>query len=193
MDRIGHRGPDGRGFSRIGDSMLGHLRLSIVDVEGGAQPMKNERGDLGAAFNGEIYNHLEFRQRLEDRHLFHSRSDTEILLHLYEEEGEDMLDRLDGMFAIALAGPKGLLLARDALGIKPLYSGRKGSCFLAASELKAFPPMDEIHMLPAGCAMYAFGEPWRFARPFPPPASPSWPRPGPRSFRRSGGAWTQLS
>lgn len=168
MDRIGHRGPDGRGLSRIGDSMLGHLRLSILDVAGGAQPMKNERGDLGVAFNGEIYNHLEFRKRLEERHLFRSRSDTEVLLHLYEEEGEDMLDQLDGMFAIALAGPNGLLLARDPMGIKPLYYGRKGSAFLAASELKAFPPMDELRMLPAGCAMYAFGEPWRFARPFPP-------------------------
>jgi asparagine synthase (glutamine-hydrolysing) len=168
MDRIGHRGPDGRGISRIGDSILGHLRLAIVDVAGGAQPMVNERGDLGVAFNGEIYNQLELRKKLEGRHIFHSRSDTEVLLHLYEEQAEDMLDQLDGMFAIALAGPKGLLLARDSLGIKPLYYGRRGSAFLAASELKAFPPMDELRMLPAGHAMYAGGEPWRFARPFPP-------------------------
>lgn len=168
MDKIGHRGPDGRGTTRIGDSILGHLRLAIVDVAGGAQPMSNERGDLAVSFNGEIYNHLELRRKLEDRHIFRTRSDTEVLLHLYEEEAEDTFDQLDGMFAIALAGPKGLMLARDPLGIKPLYYGRKGSKFMAASELKAFPPMDEIHMLPAGHAMQAFGEPWRFSRPFPP-------------------------
>jgi asparagine synthase (glutamine-hydrolysing) len=79
-----------------------------------------------------------------------------------------MLDRLDGMFALALAGPHGLLLARDTLGIKPLYYGRKGDTFYAASELKAFPAMDELRMLPAGHAMFAGGQPWRFARPFPP-------------------------
>ena len=129
--------------------------------------MTNERGDLAVAFNGEIYNHLEFRRRLEDRHVFHTRSDTEVLLHLYEEDHEDMLDQLDGMFAFALAGSRGVLLARDTLGIKPLYYGRKGSTFLAASELKAFPPMDELNMLPAGHAMFATGDPWRFAPPFP--------------------------
>jgi asparagine synthase (glutamine-hydrolysing) len=168
MDRIAHRGPDGRGLARVGESVLGHLRLAILDIAGGTQPMSNERGDLWVAFNGEVYNHREFRRSLETRHIFRTRSDTEVLLHLYEEEGEDMLDRLDGMFAIALAGPKGLLLARDTLGIKPLSYGRKGSSFLAASELKAFPPMDELHMLRAGHAMYAGGEPWRFSRPFPP-------------------------
>jgi asparagine synthase (glutamine-hydrolysing) len=168
MDRIAHRGPEGRGLSRIGDCLLGHLRLAIVDIAGGGQPMLNERGDLAVAFNGEVYNHLELRRRLEARKAFRSRSDTEVLLHCYEDEGEDMLDGLDGMFAIALAGPSGLLLARDPLGIKPLYYGRKGSAFLAASELKAFPDMDGLRMLPAGHAMYAFGEPWRFARPFPP-------------------------
>jgi asparagine synthase (glutamine-hydrolysing) len=168
MGRIKHRGPDGSGLSRVGHATLGHVRLAIVDVQGGAQPMTNERGDLAISFNGEIYNYLDLRQRLHDRHLFHTRSDTEVLVHLYEDIQEDMLDQLDGMFAMALAGPHGLLLARDPLGIKPLYYGRKGDTFLAASELKAFPPMDELHMLPAGHAMLATGEPWRFARPFPP-------------------------
>ncbi|MFO7534235.1 MAG: asparagine synthase-related protein [Kiritimatiellia bacterium] len=168
LRRIKHRGPDGEGFLRLGQTQLGHVRLAILDEAGGAQPMANETRDLAIAFNGEIYNHLELRRPLEQRHLFASRSDTEVLLHLYEDEGEDMLDRLDGMFALALAGPHGLLLARDPLGIKPLYVGRTGQTVLAASELKAFPPMDTLEMLPAGHAVLAGGTPWRFAGPFPP-------------------------
>jgi asparagine synthase (glutamine-hydrolysing) len=171
MARIKHRGPDGDGVGCVGRTTLGHVRLAILDIAGGAQPMANERGDLLVAFNGEIYNHLELRTQIEARHVFKTRSDTEVLLHLYEEEGEDMLRKLDGMFAIALAGPHGLLLARDPLGIKPLYYGRRGDTFFAASELKAFPPVDEIKMLPAGHAMLAGSEPWRFAPPFPPEAS----------------------
>lgn len=167
LSSIRHRGPDGKGILRIGEAVLGHVRLSILDVAGGKQPMTNERGDLAVTFNGEIYNHLDLRQKLEKRHILHTRSDTEVLLHLYEEEYEDMFDQLDGMFALALAGPHGLLLARDPLGIKPLYYGRKGKTLLAASELKAFPPMDEIKMLPAGHIMFATGEPRRFSRPFP--------------------------
>ncbi len=168
LARIKHRGPDGSGILQIGESILGHVRLSILDVQGGAQPMTNEKGDLALSFNGEIYNYLDFRQALEARHKFHTRSDSEVLIHLYEEIQEDMLAKLDGMFAIALAGPNGLLLARDPIGIKPLYYGQKGNLFIAASELKAFPEMDEIKMLPAGYAMYAGGEPWSFAKPFPP-------------------------
>jgi asparagine synthase (glutamine-hydrolyzing) len=168
MDRIAHRGPDGRGSMRLGRATLGHLRLAILDLPGGAQPMTNELGSLAVAFNGEIYNHRELRRDIESRHIFRTRSDTEVLLHLYEEEGEDMLDRLDGMFAIAMAGERGLLLARDPLGIKPLYYGRKGGDILAASELKAFPSgMDELAALPAGHAMRVGGESWRFARRFP--------------------------
>ncbi len=150
LAHIKHRGPDDSGVKFIGPGVLAQARLSILDLPGGHQPMFNERGDLAVAFNGEIYNHLELRQGLDRRHSFSTRSDTEVLLHLYEEEGEDMLSRLDGMFAFALAGPKGLLLARDPLGIKPLYYGRLGNLFLAASEIKAFPPMDELRALPAG-------------------------------------------
>jgi asparagine synthase (glutamine-hydrolysing) len=168
LARIRHRGPDGQGRARVGRGILGHRRLAIVDVDGGAQPMANERGDLLVAFNGEIYNHLELRSHLEGRHRFRTRSDTEVLLHLYEDVGEDMLARLDGMFAIALAGPHGLLLARDPLGIKPLYYGRRGQTVIAASELKAFPPMDEIRMLPAGHAILVDGREWRFSPPYPP-------------------------
>ncbi len=168
LQNIRHRGPAGAGFLRIGKTALGHVRLAILDLPGCAQPMTNETGDLAVAFDGKIYNHLALRQSLENRHKFRTRSDAEVLLHLYEEEGEDMLTRLDGMFAIALAGPNGLLLARDPLGIKPLYHGRRGNTFFAASELKAFPPMDTLQMLPAGHALLAGGEPWRFAPPFPP-------------------------
>ncbi len=168
MARIKHRGPDGEGLLEIGQSLLGHVRLAILDLSGGAQPMTNETGDLAVSFNGEIYNHLDLRRGLQDRHVFRTRSDTEVLLHLYEDVGEDMLDRLDGMFAIAVAGRHGLLLARDPLGIKPLYIGRRAGSFYAASELKAFPAVDTIEMLPAGHAVLAGGTPWRFARPFPP-------------------------
>lgn len=170
LARMRHRGPDGEGLTAVGDARLGHVRLAIVDVEGGAQPMANERGDLAIAFNGEVYNHLDLRRALERRHVFRSRSDTEVLLHLYEEAAEDMLPRLDGMFAMALAGPNGLLLARDPLGVKPLYYGHGQGAFLAASELKAFPPMDDLSALPAGHAVIAGGAPWRFSAPFPPQA-----------------------
>lgn len=168
LDRIRHRGPDGGGVLRIGQGLLGHVRLAILDVPSGAQPMTNERGDLAVAFNGEIYNHAALRRELDDRHRFKTRSDTEVLLHLYEDDAEDMLSKLDGMFAFALAGPRGMMLARDPLGIKPLYYGRRGGTFIAASELRAFPAMDELHALPAGHAMFADGTPWRYARPFPP-------------------------
>jgi asparagine synthase (glutamine-hydrolysing) len=168
MNRIIHRGPDGSGLLHAGDSILGHVRLSIIDLESGSQPMTNERNDLAVVLNGEIYNQYEIRQKLADRHCFKNRSDTEVLLHLYEEDHVEMLNEIDGMFAMALAGENGLLLARDPLGIKPLYYGRKGSAFLAASELKAFPVMDEIQMLPAGHAMYANGKSWQFKDPFQP-------------------------
>lgn len=168
MNGIKHRGPDGEGILQIGSRMLGHVRLAIVDVAGGFQPMKNERGDLAVVFNGEIYNHLQLRGAIESRHQFSTHSDTEILLHLYEEDAEDMLSKLDGMFAFAIAGEHGIFLARDPLGIKPLYYGRRGKTFIAASELKAFPRMDELQALPAGHAIMDDGVPWPYAPPFPP-------------------------
>lgn len=168
MARIQHRGPDGTGSARVGKTTLGHVRLAILDLAGGAQPMTNETGDLFVAFNGEIYNHQALRQRIANNHTFRTRSDTEVLLHLYEEDGADMLRDLDGMFAIALASHNGLLLARDPLGIKPLYYAQNGDTFFAASELKAFPQVDNIQMLPAGHAMLAGSLPWRFAPSFPP-------------------------
>lgn len=140
LDAQKHRGPDGRqiwtsphGFA------LGHDRLAIVDVEGGAQPLSNEDGTLWLAMNGEIYNHQALRQELEGRHTFRTRSDSEVVLHLFEEYGADCVKKLDGMFAMAIWGPRlGLFLARDPLGIKPLYWGKDGEgTLLFASELKA--------------------------------------------------------
>jgi asparagine synthase (glutamine-hydrolysing) len=135
-----HRGPDGSGYFQCGDTGLGHRRLSIIDVEGGRQPIENEDGSLVLIFNGEIYNYRELREGLLERgHQFRTRSDTEVILHLYEESGPGCLDHLIGMFAIALWDKRRqeLFLARDRLGIKPLYYVGSGGAFLFASEFKA--------------------------------------------------------
>ncbi|MBN8215868.1 MAG: asparagine synthetase B [Spirochaetes bacterium] len=168
MGKLRHRGPDGEGDFRINGTHFGHVRLAILDAPGGRQPMVNERANLMVSFNGEIYNHLLLKAELEKNHRFRTRSDTEVLIHGFEEFGEDLLPRLDGMFAAAWAGPEGLLLARDPYGIKPLYFGERSGAFLAASELKAFPPMDSLQALPAGHAWSPGGAPWRYALPFPP-------------------------
>src|SRR5262249_49754672 len=123
-DVMRHRGPDGEGLFLDGAVGLAHRRLSIVDVSAGHQPMSNEDGSVWVVFNGEIYNHAELRQELELRgHRYATRSDTETILHLYEEKGDTLVDDLHGMFAFAIWDLKRrrLLLARDRLGIKPLY------------------------------------------------------------------------
>ena len=136
-----HRGPDDRGLF-LGEGIgLGIQRLSIIDLRGGRQPLSNEDGTLTVVFNGEIYNHRELRSRLESRgHRFTSRSDTEVLVHLYEEYGDASVHVLEGMFAYALWDERRrrLLLVRDRLGIKPLYYTEMGGAFLFASEAKAF-------------------------------------------------------
>lgn len=165
LEALRHRGPDGDGMMTLGRSGLGHTRLAILDLEAGRQPIANEFGDLALSFNGEIYNHETLRADLWSRHRFRTRTDTEVILHLFEEEGENAFARLDGMFALAMAGPGGLLLARDPMGIKPIYYGTTGSLFLAASEIKAFPKMDRIHLLPAGHYLRAGGDPVRFSFP----------------------------
>ena len=139
-DRIAHRGPDGQGLIVDGRTGLAHRRLAIVDVGGGQQPMCNEDGTVWIVFNGEIYNHAELRSGLEARgHRYRSRSDTETILHLYEEEGEGVVDGLHGMFAFAIwdRPRQRLLLARDRLGIKPLYYARTDTELLFGSEIKA--------------------------------------------------------
>jgi asparagine synthase (glutamine-hydrolysing) len=137
---IMHRGPDDRGFFNAGTVALGVRRLSIIDVEGGHQPVANEDATVVVAFNGEIYNHGELRTRLEGQgHQFRTKSDTEVLVHLYEEYGDALVHLLQGMFAFALWDAKRhrLLLARDRLGIKPLYFAETKDGLVFASEAKA--------------------------------------------------------
>ncbi len=134
-----HRGPDGSGLWIDGGVGLAHRRLAIVDVAGGHQPMTNENETLCIVFNGEIYNHPQLRRELEARgHHYRTRSDTETILHLYEIYGEGCLERLQGMFAFALwdRTRERLLLARDRLGIKPLYYACTDRELLFASEIK---------------------------------------------------------
>jgi len=137
---IRHRGPDGEGRWLDHELGLGHRRLSIIDVAGGAQPIGNEDDRLQIVFNGEIYNFIELRNELEQRgHRFRTRSDTEVIVHAYEQWGADCVRRFNGMFAFALwdARERTLFLARDHLGIKPLYYTRVGEELLFASEIKS--------------------------------------------------------
>jgi asparagine synthase (glutamine-hydrolysing) len=139
-DVVRHRGPDGEGLWMEGPVGLGHRRLSIVDVAGGHQPMSNEDGGIWITYNGEIYNHAALRRGLEAKgHRYQTRSDTETIVHLYEEEGDACVEQLQGMFAFALWDRKRerLLLARDRLGIKPLYYAVNDRELLFASEIKA--------------------------------------------------------
>jgi asparagine synthase (glutamine-hydrolysing) len=149
-DTLVHRGPDDAGVwvSPEGDAGLGHRRLSIVDLsEAGRQPMSNEDGTLWISFNGEIYNHADLRGGLLERgHRYRSGSDTETILHLYEELGARALEKLDGMFALALVDTKRstLLLARDRIGVKPLYYAVRPGKILFASEIKALLAHPEV-------------------------------------------------
>lgn len=139
-DAMVHRGPDDEGFYFDGELGLGNRRLSIIDLPGGHQPISNEDGTVWITFNGEIYNYRELRPGLESRgHQFRTSSDTETILHLYEEHGMACLDYLRGMFAFALwdAPRRRLMLARDRLGVKPLYYRREPGRIVFASELRA--------------------------------------------------------
>jgi asparagine synthase (glutamine-hydrolysing) len=148
-----HRGPDGSAcLTRMGGRcLLGHTRLAIIDLEGGAQPISNEDETIWVILNGEIYNYIEIRERLiAQGHRFRTQSDTEVLVHLYEEKGPALLDDLDGMFAFAILDEKKerLFLARDRFGEKPLYYAPldEGTGLVFASEMKAlfpFPGLDK--------------------------------------------------
>jgi len=135
-----HRGPDSEGYHVEAGVALGHRRLSIIDVEGGHQPLSNEDDTVWVAFNGEIFNYRELREDLEKRgHVFRTRSDTETLVHLYEEKGPDFVDELNGQFAIALwdRRRRRLLLVRDRVGIRPLFHATLADgTVLFASEIK---------------------------------------------------------
>ncbi len=138
-EAVRHRGPDGSGVHVQGEFGLGHTRLSIIDLSGGAQPMSNTDGSLWITFNGEIYNYRELRKSLEGKYEFRTHSDTEVILHLYQEKGESCLHELRGMFAFGIydTSKERLFLARDHLGQKPLYYADVDGRFLFASEIKA--------------------------------------------------------
>jgi len=137
---IKHRGPDDYGYFIDKNICLGNRRLSIIDVKGGHQPIHNEDESIWIVFNGEIYNYKDIKQKLESKgHRFYTNSDTEVIVHAYEEYGERCPEKLRGMFAFAIwdSNKKILFLARDRLGIKPLYYTKLGDVFLFASEIKA--------------------------------------------------------
>src|SRR6202158_5686989 len=139
-DTISHRGPDDEGYFVSGSVGLGFRRLSIIDVSGGHQPLSNEDGTIHIVFNGEIYNYQELRQYLLGRgHVFRTQTDTETIVHFYEELGEACVEKLRGMFAFAIWDhrSKSLFLARDRVGIKPLYYSQSRNSVIFASEIKA--------------------------------------------------------
>jgi asparagine synthase (glutamine-hydrolysing) len=157
MDRIRHRGPDGDGVWISADSLagLGHVRLAIIDVESGAQPMVSEDGRYTIVFNGEVYNYIELRAELGGE--FRTSSDTEVLLRAYQRWGSGCLNRLRGMFAIAIwdSLEKKLFLARDRFGIKPLYFANTKRGLYFASEMKALIPfLDERSVNSAALSDY---------------------------------------
>lgn len=140
-DRIMHRGPDGEGYYIDGDVAFGHRRLSIIDLSTGDQPIYNEDSSVVTVYNGEIYNYLELRSELESLgHEFKTKSDTEVLVHGYEEWHTDLPKYLRGMFAFAIhdKNRNEIFLARDNFGIKPLYYANMNDSFMFASEIKSF-------------------------------------------------------
>jgi asparagine synthase (glutamine-hydrolysing) len=146
-DALAHRGPDDEGFYLNGSVGLGHRRLSIIDLEGGKQPIPNEDKSLWVICNGEIYNYRELKKELVNQgHVFRTASDTEVILHLFEDLREGCLGKLSGMFAFAIwdTKRKELFLARDRLGQKPLYYMNDGRRFLFASEVKSILATKEV-------------------------------------------------
>jgi len=145
MKLMTHRGPDAEGMFVCpdGNGVLGHRRLSIMDPEGGNQPIYTEDLSKAIIANGEIYNFPRLKAALEDDHRLITGSDTEAIVHLYEEDGSDVVKKLDGMFTFAIADGPDFMVARDPIGIKSLYYGRNHGEFMFASELKALAPYCE--------------------------------------------------
>ncbi len=153
MLKLRHRGPDAEGMfvSSDGPGVLGHRRLSIMDPEGGNQPIYNESKSLAVIANGEVYNFKQLSSELTQHHDFYTTSDTEAIVHLYEEHGASMVEHLDGMYAFVVADAGELYAARDPIGIKPLYFGEIKDTWIFASELKAFPvTCDTVREFPPG-------------------------------------------
>ena len=144
-DTLSHRGPDDDGIFINDKAAFGHRRLSIIDLSGGHQPIQNEDGTLWIVFNGEIYNYQEVRSSLTGQHQFVTHSDTEVIVHLYEEQGEHCVDILRGMFAFAIWDSKQqkLFMARDHLGQKPFFYAHQGNRFAFGSEIKAVLASDD--------------------------------------------------
>jgi asparagine synthase (glutamine-hydrolysing) len=194
-EALRHRGPDSDGTLVDGPVAFGMRRLSIIDLEGGDQPIGSEDGLVQVVQNGEIYNYRELRDRLERRgHRFRTRSDTEVLVHLYEERGLDFVHALRGMFAIALwdARARRVVLARDRFGIKPLYWQTGDGVLRFASELKALPRTEvDLDALEAFLAFNAIPAPltiWRRTHKLPAGHLLVWDGGEPRVER-----WTRVS
>jgi asparagine synthase (glutamine-hydrolysing) len=144
---IRHRGPDGTGFYSDPHAGLGHARLSIIDIEGGSQPMPLAGKSIWITFNGEIFNYIELREELASKgHQFASRSDTEVILHMYQEYGEKCVERLNGQWSFAIwdAPRRKLFLSRDRMGVRPLFYTQTPDHFLFASEIKALFACPEV-------------------------------------------------
>ena len=140
-DRIIHRGPDSDGYYVVKSVAMGFRRLSIIDLKGGNQPIYNENESIVVMFNGEIYNFMELRKELIDLgHTFKTNSDTEVIVHGYEEYKKDIFNKLRGMFAIFIydKNNKEIICARDYFGIKPLYYYFDNNLFMVGSEIKSF-------------------------------------------------------
>ena len=155
MGRRGHRGPDGNGWYRDQRAALGHTRLAIIDTAGGAQPLCNEDGTVWVTFNGEIFNYVELGEELRQRgHTFRTASDTEVIVHAWEEWGEECFSRFNGQWAFALWDRRAerLVLSRDRLGVRPLFFTRLPAGLLFASEVKSIfaDPSVEREFDPAG-------------------------------------------
>lgn len=158
INELRHRGPDGAGTAHGPNFKFGHTRLAIIDIAGGGQPMFNNDGTVCIVYNGEVYNYKYLRAELERDYCFKSNSDTEVILHLYEKEGPAGLAKLDGMFALAIADHDQLTLARDPIGIKPLYIQKNDQFLYFASELKAFNYFDkDVIEFPPGNIFNIYG------------------------------------
>ena len=152
LDALPHRGPNDRGIHDHNNAVFGHTRLSIVDVAGGHQPILANGGRSGIICNGEVYNFRDLRDGLVSKYPFRTQSDTEVILHLYQEKGPEGVADLDGMFAFAVFDGDDFMLARDPIGIKPLYYGYVNGSLYFASELGAMTlaGVEECHEFPAG-------------------------------------------
>ncbi|MCK4784856.1 MAG: asparagine synthase B [Desulfobacteraceae bacterium] len=152
LDALPHRGPNDRGLHVFNNTVFGHTRLSIVDVAKGHQPILANGGRTGIICNGEIYNFRDLRKELVPKYQITTESDTETILHLYREKGPECVKELDGMFAFAISDGDDFMLARDPIGIKPLYYGYVGDNLYFTSELGAMTlaDVDEVHEFPAG-------------------------------------------